>query len=464
MAKLFLFGIGGTGSRVIKAATMLFATGVRLANGFDTIVPILIDPDIANGDLNRTKKILSKYQEIRIKTEKPEGFFSQKINTVENLVNNIDIVKISGFEFKLSGTSNQKFKDYIGYNNLDDIEKNFISSIFSESNLESDLDVGFKGNPNMGSIVLNQFTKSKDFVNFGNAFAPGDAVFIISSIFGGTGAAGFPLLLKTLNHGNNIPNSAIISKSIKGSLTILPYFQLESGEIESDTFIEKTKTALEYYNRTIIDSNQINSIYFIGDYTKLATYENNSGSVEQKNNAHFIELAGALSILDFCKNINSFNGNTTVKEFGIEHDDEPISFHSLGMKTNEIIENPFKKFMLLSNYLKNSDGLQHAIGLTRWTLKKTTLNNSYFESPMFKDDIISFVDYWTEWISELGHNNPSFIPFDKSIFEKATHFKKLDIFNNLLLNKADYSKDKIHTQLIKLFDLSTGKLIEKKII
>lgn len=464
MAKLFLFGIGGTGSRVIKAATMLFASGVKLESGFDSVVPILIDPDTANGDLNRTKKILTKYQEIRLKTENPNGFFAQRINTVENLVNNIENIKPSGFEFKLSGTSNQKFKDYIGYNNLDDIEKNFISGIFSKSNLESELDVGFKGNPNMGSIVLNQFTKSKDYESFGNAFAPGDAVFIVSSIFGGTGAAGFPLLLKTLNHGNDIPNSAIISKAIKGNLTILPYFQLENGEIESDTFIEKTKTALEYYNRTIIDSNQINSICFIGDYTKLATYENNSGSVKQKNNAHFIELAGALSILDFCKNISSFNGNTVVKEFGIAHDDEPISFHSLGMKTNDIIENPFKKFMIFSNYLKHLEGLQHAIGLTRWTSKKTTLNKNYFGSPMFKDDVISFVDYWTEWINELGHNNPSFIPFDKSIFEEATHFKKLDIFNNLLLNKADYSKEKIHTQFIKLFDLSTDKLIEKEII
>lgn len=464
MAKLFLFGIGGTGSRVIKAVTMMFASGVMLENGFDTVVPIIIDPDTANGDLNRTKKILTKYQEIRLKTENPNGFFAQRINTVENLVNNIENIKPSGFEFKLSGTSNQKFKDYIGYNNLDDIEKNFISSLFSESNLESDLDVGFKGNPNMGSVVLNQFTTSKDFENFGNAFNPGDAVFIISSIFGGTGAAGFPLLLKTLNHGNDIPKSEIISRAIKGSLTILPYFQLESGEIESDTFIEKTKTALEYYNRTIIDSNQINSIYFIGDYTKLATYENNSGSIEQKNNAHFIELAGALSILDFCKNISSFNGNTTVKEFGIEHDDDPIIFKSLGIKTNEIIENPFKKFMMFSNYIKHPEGLNHAIGLTRWTLKKTTLDNNYFSNQSFKDDVVAFLDYWTEWINELEHNNPIFSPFNKSISSENVHFKKLDIFNNLLLNNVDYSYEKEHTQLIKLFDLSIDKLIEKKII
>ena len=54
MAKLYVFGIGGTGSRVIKALTMLLASGVKLNNGFDTVIPIIIDPDTANGDLNKT--------------------------------------------------------------------------------------------------------------------------------------------------------------------------------------------------------------------------------------------------------------------------------------------------------------------------------------------------------------------------------------------------------------------------
>lgn len=70
------------------------------------------------------------------------------------------------------------------------------SMLFSAANLESDMEVGFKGNPNIGSVVLNQFTDSQDFIDFADAFKPGDRIFIISSIFGGTGASGFPLLLK----------------------------------------------------------------------------------------------------------------------------------------------------------------------------------------------------------------------------------------------------------------------------
>ena len=39
MSKLYVFGIGGTGSRVIRSLTMLLAAGVECN---DTIVPIII--------------------------------------------------------------------------------------------------------------------------------------------------------------------------------------------------------------------------------------------------------------------------------------------------------------------------------------------------------------------------------------------------------------------------------------
>ena len=66
------------------------------------------------------------------------------------------------------------------------------------------MDIGFVGNPNIGSVVLNQFKDSDEFKGFSNIFGEGDRIFIISSIFGGTGAAGFPTILK------NIRNKSVI--------------------------------------------------------------------------------------------------------------------------------------------------------------------------------------------------------------------------------------------------------------
>ena len=63
MSKIFVFGIGGTGSRVLRSLTMILATGVKF--GADEIVPIIIDPDAANADLTRTVSLLNNYSEIR---------------------------------------------------------------------------------------------------------------------------------------------------------------------------------------------------------------------------------------------------------------------------------------------------------------------------------------------------------------------------------------------------------------
>ena len=48
---LYIFAIGGSGSRVLRSLTMLLAAGVQTDSN---IIPIIIDPDASNGDLDRT--------------------------------------------------------------------------------------------------------------------------------------------------------------------------------------------------------------------------------------------------------------------------------------------------------------------------------------------------------------------------------------------------------------------------
>lgn len=59
MAKIYVFGIGGTGARVLRSLTMMLASGVQL--GQDEIVPIFIDPDESNADLSRTVDLMNLY-------------------------------------------------------------------------------------------------------------------------------------------------------------------------------------------------------------------------------------------------------------------------------------------------------------------------------------------------------------------------------------------------------------------
>lgn len=287
MSKIYVFAIGGTGSRVLRSLTMMLASGVE-TNGYD-IVPVIIDPDSSNADLTLSISTLNEYSEIRSRlnfSQSKNRFFKTPIVSVHSL---------SDYKMTVANTSNKRFKEFINLAAMSRETRAMTEMLFSQKNLNAQMSVGFKGNPNIGSVVLNQIVTPEDatqrravsleFEAFANSFQDGDRIFIVSSIFGGTGASGFPLLLKTLRHNKIIPNSGLINNSTIGAISVLPYFQLKTNvqsEINSDTFTSKTRAALSYYENNI--DKEINALYFIAD-DKYNTYDNNEGGATQRDQA-----------------------------------------------------------------------------------------------------------------------------------------------------------------------------------
>src|ERR1700733_14245820 len=107
MTKLFIFGIGGTGSRVIKSLAMLLAAGLKSTNEFE-IVPIIIDPHKDNEDLKRTIVALDQYQAITQAAGLDNGFFGTKISTLDSL--DPDHNMGGAYTFNLKAVNNSKFK------------------------------------------------------------------------------------------------------------------------------------------------------------------------------------------------------------------------------------------------------------------------------------------------------------------------------------------------------------------
>lgn len=403
MGKLYVFGIGGTGARVIRALTFLLSAGVKCDS---EIVPIIIDPDLNNGDLARTVKLLHKYQAIRSKLSYED--------VVQNKFYRTEIVEnIHDFQMPLKNTLDVTFEKYMNVNAMNEANRALMRMLFSEKNLGSKMEVGFKGNPNIGSVVLNQFSDSVEFGNFANSFTQNDRIFIISSIFGGTGASGFPLLLKTLRTNQSLPQHALLNNAIIGGITVLPYFTVNkdsNSEIESDTFISKTKSALHYYQKNITGNNSIDVLYYVGDNDgNTESYPNSEGGSDQKNKAHFIELISALAVLDFEQKHTIKNGNAVCKEYGTESKNDEMIFSNLGMETNRAIKTALTQYVMFSQYLKNTD---ESVRESQQWMKDKGFDKTFWDGDFIKI-LLSNFDEFEKWLDEMSNNHIAFSPFTR---------------------------------------------------
>lgn len=331
MAKTYVLGIGGTGSRILQSLVVLLTAGVECK---DEIVPLIIDLDTLNGDTDIAFKMIQSYNNIRVRlfddnssTTNNLKFFGTKISTFPEGQNP------PNYTIPCIDNPSIKFSEYIGYadSNDDVLLKdnlsttcNFIDSIFDNSkpdNTETcptelylNLKKGFKGRPNIGSVVFDDIKNRPEFKELLRTISqnPSDKIFIISSIFGGTGSSGFPQIIKIIENapeneqdgGYNLPG---ISNTPIGALSVFPYFNLKEPEegsdtsITSDDFMNKAKSALYYYENNM---QRIDRMYNLYDDRKRMI-KNSSGGNEQDNDAYWIELMGAYAIINFANECNS---------------------------------------------------------------------------------------------------------------------------------------------------------------
>jgi hypothetical protein len=486
MSKLYVFGIGGTGSRALRALTMLLASGVEC--GVDTVVPIVIDRDMSNEDLTRTKLLLDDYiavNKIALKTPNNK-FFRTKIE----LLNNELCLQLKD--------KTLKFDEYIGRSSMSKENQALTDMLFSKKTLNLDMSAGFQGNPNIGSVVLNQFDNSDVFRAFATDFTdPNNKIFIISSIFGGTGASGFPLLRKVLHtinentNPNELDNWGLVNEAQIGAISVLPYFTVKNATddslVDSDTFIDKAKAALAYYKT---EDKHLDTFYYIADKC-ATTYEHHKGGSTQKNNAHFVELAAALAILDFVnpdkaadnihRNRDKKIEHTTYKEFGILPGEEKencleITFSNLADETGEILVNPLSRFFLFGKYVREVFDKQNVY--QPYAYKK--FDNSFAKGDITFQKLVAVQSAFYKWLQELENQNRKFLPFNLTSTE-AFNFvrgeinvvRKADWFDALRyknwsrmdneLNRQDAKINKAVTgteRFIELFYNTTKSLIE----
>ncbi len=306
----YVIGIGGTGAKCIEALIHLCAAGL-LPLGSKLFI-LFVDPDRANGSLGQTRATLQAYQQCQQGIDKGNiPLLNIPIETGSNEV-------WSPFSDMKQRPSLENIFQYSSMQDSRPDLANLLNVLYIPNERKTDLDVGFRGHPSIGAAVLattvqwqdpewNLFRqKLRADVRVGS----GARVFLFGSIFGGTGAAGLPTLLKLIGRELKTIDPQGKHSQIGASL-LLPYFTFVDDGSEpglganSENFLLNTKAALKYYGQQIT---AFDKVYLLGDDVPSQVNTFSKGGERQKNNSHIVELYAGLAAIDF------FTGSKTQRE------------------------------------------------------------------------------------------------------------------------------------------------------
>lgn len=500
--RLFIFAIGGTGSRVLKSLVMLSAAGVKPLDEDGRpipnveLVPIIIDPHKSNEDLKRTEQMLTEYCTIREKLYGREvngdGFFGTKISTLRSIMGMTATTINDTFIFNMEAVGQTKFRQFISYDTMDEPNQALTSLLFADYQLENRMNIGFVGSPNIGSVALNMIKDSEEFKAFANVFGEGDRIFFISSIFGGTGAAGFPILVKNIRQAQNldVSNKNFLRQAPIGGLTVLPYFNLNNSQgksIDKADFVVKTQSALQYYNETLTGDadRNVNAIFYLGDQTSSIPYDYDPGNIrDQHNPAHLVEMVGAMAVLKFAgmadrQFLDGMGGFLPTKafEYGLDKDLLDVDFTTFGQETRHLIYRPMVKFHMLFIYMRTA--LKAIIG-QGYTQDEPKIRSEFTTTQFYRTLVDQFFDFYTEWLTEMhqnlrhvelfnvGENNLSNIIHN--VVTKKGFFGRKSVdentfnseMNKLSRDNKKYSDRTVEYKLLDLFNQAAGNILDEK--
>ena len=330
--KYFLIGIGGTGMRCLEAVTHMSAMGM-----FDSkeINILTLDTDFTNGNKQRTETLIDTYNNIKSTDESPNGkannnsFFSAKLNMFK-------------FVTDYNSANKKRFTDITNIKSeTDELSDNkLLADLFlGEDVQEFDLSHGYRAQTHMGSYLMyhaflevakklkkgdNIDESEKEFETFLNLLfaAKSDAkIFVLGSIFGGTGASSIPVIPQALNDALKIygDGKMELDPGAKFGATLLTeYFKFKKPAdsqkanrdnaviADSSFFTLNSQAALQFYQDDPTVQKTYKKMYHIGwpidseDFSKGKTdNETITGGEAQKNACHITELLCGCAAWDF---------------------------------------------------------------------------------------------------------------------------------------------------------------------
>jgi hypothetical protein len=326
MATNILIGIGGTGAKIVESALYLFASGIGPADGVHVG---LIDQDNANGNVQRTETLLNLIH--RIQDELATG--SNKLDwTDQNPDERTSLLSIplrklfadaDACHWRPAPEKLNTLAEILQEGQMTTAQKDLFDLLFRPSGAapadkEQDLrlEEGYRGRAHVGSAALlsalhhdsPQFlTTMTELMRNGSSTGNEVRIMLVGSLFGGTGAAGFPTIARSLDKLRQPGNKqSINAEAVKiGGALMLPYFSFSdpsdpaANVITTAQLLPQARVAVNYYDRLIEQEGVFDHLYIAGWDKVIDLNYHEPGRVEQCNPALLPEVVAAMGVADF---------------------------------------------------------------------------------------------------------------------------------------------------------------------
>lgn len=246
MAVNIVVAIGGTGSRGAEAFVYAAATGL-LHNSTRTHI-FIVDKDINCGNTQRLDSTIAEYSAMRECTGLDMPIIEKHNWCIEEAMAELNRQAGTQATYRQVAVKPGTSDAYL------------VDLMHSPEEQSFNLEYGFYGHPSLGAAIYGLITNTDAFKNDSTnqlmqtvrrELRDGNAVhvFLLGSVFGGTGASLFPNVARSLQKAfGDDPNF----KQAGGLM--LPYFTFETrtadgrrAQVSPDEFLEKTATALHHY-------------------------------------------------------------------------------------------------------------------------------------------------------------------------------------------------------------------------
>lgn len=321
MAKdIFILGIGGTGMRCIESFIHLCAMGMM----DDTTVHLLaLDTDKDNGNFIRLRELKDAYCNVKSLTSKDR----------KATVNTFFSANIQYYEYSPDYSEKNNYRSLADYDLQSNSDVTAVADLVLSKNAQTfDLRHGYRAQTHLGSMLMyHSIIKdveedrpaskgSLSITKFVDKLVgcPNGRVFILGSVFGGTGASSIPVIPLALSDAAKIRTggSAKLLDSIYfGASLLTAYFSFnvpsdsdkdkEKIIATSDKFALNSQAALMFYNDDKTVGETYQRFYLIGteglDWQPSPSDKTITGGDAQKNESHYVELMAAFAAYDFFK-------------------------------------------------------------------------------------------------------------------------------------------------------------------